>query len=87
MVLAKIIYSYGEVETAGRLAAAVVYIFFCLVLYGVYKARLFLQLAALGFAAVIWINYETTSAYNLKAGLNVIWTMGPLLIWKYFYSR
>lgn len=85
--MAKIVYSYGEVETAGRLAAAVVYIFFCLVLYGVYRARLFLQLAALGICAVVWINYQTTSAYYLKAGLNLIWTAGPILIWKYFYSR
>lgn len=87
MVLAKIVHVYGEVETPGRLAAAMVYMGMCLVLAQVYKLRLFWQLLGLGLAAFIWVLYETADPYQLKQGLNLLWAMGVALVWKYFFFQ
>ena len=80
------IYAYGEIETLGRVLAAILFSVLALVIYKVHRHWLFLLFTFLGAVAVGWALLYNHDPYTYKAVLNGIWLTGVISTWISFCS-
>ena len=82
-LLGMVVYQRNEVEIAGRLAAIAVYVVLCESLFKVYGRMLFRRLGQIGLGAAAWVTLYGSiggDPYWFKAGLNLLWLAGLILI-------